>query len=151
MNAINPPPDTLPAPDACPRPDAADSGPIVDVYRNLNTGGLSGRAVSGPARGRVIWHAQTVLIRNAHFRVQPGGQARARRERQRNVHAFVRGHAAPDADVTPFLGDPALTPVRYNPFDLDGFATPSGLIVTTAVLVVISGGVMRAQLSRPID
>ena len=67
----------------------------VYVYRNLHQDTWSLRA-----RGRVIAHEDTVVLLNAEFRVGEKSRQRAVREKQRNVHAFVVGHAG-RADIYP--------------------------------------------------
>jgi hypothetical protein len=73
----------------------------VECYFNLRTHLWSVRALEGPDAGRVIGHAEKVLIRYARFVVQPAGRERVRREGVKNVHAFVRGelHGARWMDV----------------------------------------------------
>jgi hypothetical protein len=63
----------------------------VRVHRNLRTGGWSVlRYVR--SRGWLLWkHADFVELADATWRVSEAGQARARREARRNVHAFTEG------------------------------------------------------------
>ena len=118
---------------------------VCDVYRNLNKGGLSAKAVSGENRGRVVERAGTALVEGATFRVQRAGLMRARREGQRNVHAFVRGEASMGADVRHVFEHPDAVPVRYNPFLADHFVrADNGEPVTEARVVGISEGRMAA-------
>jgi hypothetical protein len=63
----------------------------VEVYFNLHNHLWSVRALSGRDKGRVIGHASKVMIRDARFAVQAAGRAKVLKERQKNVHAFVRG------------------------------------------------------------
>ena len=114
---------------------------VRDVYRNLNKGGLSAKAVTGEHRGRVVERASTALVENATFRVQRGGLTRARREGQRNVHAFVRGEAVMGADVDSLFDLPEAVRVTYNPFKMDGFSrVDTGEIVESAPLAAIRDG-----------
>ncbi len=90
----------------------------MDVHRNLNKGGWS---VLG--HGDHVTHRHYVLMVNVRWIVQPGGQSRARREGQRNVHAFARGTI-----VTAYHGSlpneqdlSGLVEVTYNPFQNDTF------------------------------
>lgn len=66
-------------------------GLLVDVYRNLHKHCWSVRAACGSHRGRVIGHANSVLLRHCTFHVSEGGRLRAVREGRKNVHAHVRG------------------------------------------------------------
>jgi hypothetical protein len=58
----------------------------VEVYWNLHK-----RTFSVRRRGRVLMHADDVVLRDARFVVQPAGWERSVRERRRRVHAYVRG------------------------------------------------------------
>jgi hypothetical protein len=63
----------------------------VEAYYNLKTKTPSVRALEGNDKGRVISHPTLVAIRDASFVVQEDGRQRVIREKQKNVHAFVRG------------------------------------------------------------
>ena len=58
----------------------------VKVYRNLHKG-----CYSIQVKGRVVAHADEILIREPVFRVQPAGRKRVLRTKKKNVHAFVVG------------------------------------------------------------
>lgn len=60
----------------------------VDVYRNLNKSGVW---YSIRQDGRVIAHAQTVVLINVKFVVGEAGRQRVLKTGRRNVHAFARG------------------------------------------------------------
>ena len=94
-------------------------GLAVDVYRNLNDECYSVRAREGDDKGRVIAHADRVLVRDAEFAVQPGGRQRVREEERKNVHAFVRGTLSTAAEC-PFDGGIEVT---YDPYEYDYFVT----------------------------
>ena len=61
---------------------------VVDVYRNLRTGGWS---VRDPKTRLVVDHAVALVLHDVVFRVSVASRERARREGRRNVHAFARG------------------------------------------------------------
>mgnify|MGYP000913145528 CR=1 FL=1 len=84
----------------------------VDVYRNLNRDMWSICAVDGPHKGKVIGHADELVMLRAVFRVSEKSRQRALREGVRNVHAKVRG-ALVTSPVA--LHDGPFTWVRYNP------------------------------------
>ena len=63
----------------------------VSVYKNLTKGLFSIRACGGPAKGRVIAHADKVALVGVGFHVGKLGQAEVRRTGHKNVHAFVTG------------------------------------------------------------
>lgn len=61
----------------------------VYVHRNLNRG-----CWSVLKQGKLQGHRHRMTLRDAEFRVRPGGFARMQREGIRNVHAFVVGDAS---------------------------------------------------------
>lgn len=71
----------------------------VSVYFNLHKKLFSVRAEDGPAKGRVIAHADRVLMHFCNMVVSQAGNARVRREGRKNVHAFIRG------ELSMFSGD----------------------------------------------
>ncbi len=88
------------------------SGDIVEVYKNLHTGLWS---VRDPRTKRVIGHTDQIFLREVDFTVQRGGRDRARRDKQRNVHAWVRGR------VTTKPGKGQAHEFTYNPFIYNSF------------------------------
>jgi len=62
------------------------TGVRVEAYYNLHKRCLSYR----PMGGRVA-HAQTMILNDVRFVVQPAGRERVIREGKKNAHAFVRG------------------------------------------------------------
>ena len=81
----------------------------VFVYRNLHRDCFSIRH-----RGRVIDHADSVVLAEATFSVGPKGRERVIREGRKNVHAGVRGELVNETlDLT--------TEVCYNPYKRDHF------------------------------
>lgn len=58
----------------------------VEVYWNLHKHQYSIRS-----KGRVIMHADKVMLRDAKFVVQPAGRERVLATGQKSIHAFVRG------------------------------------------------------------
>ncbi|RWM84294.1 hypothetical protein [Mesorhizobium sp.] len=88
----------------------------VEVYWNFNRKCYSVRALEGPSKGRVIGHRERVNIHNAKFVVRKAGRDRVRREKRKNVHAFVRG----DLDCLGVLDEPTVG-VGYNPYQWDSF------------------------------
>jgi hypothetical protein len=85
----------------------------IQVYRNLNKDCWSARQ-----SGSTVEHFDTILLMDCTYHVQKGGLQRARREKQRNVHAYVKGYMK--------MGDKRLRKVKgyrvsYNPFKKDFF------------------------------
>lgn len=82
----------------------------VEVYWNLHKNLWSVRH-----KGIVIQHTDTVFIKDAKFVVQPSGNAKVRKTKRKNVHAFVRGTL-----TEPFkIKD--LKSIRYNPYKYTTF------------------------------
>jgi len=61
------------------------------VYFNLHKRCWSIRAQSGPEKGRVVAHADTVLLDGCTFKVGEAGRQRVIREGRKNVHAGCVG------------------------------------------------------------
>jgi hypothetical protein len=97
----------------------------VEVYWNLHKHVWSVRSCK---TGRVIAHAERVVLRDVSWTVQPAGNRRVRETGRKNVHAFGRGTlAALDGVMWQRLDVPVpkaidagargrLEPVRYNPY-----------------------------------
>ena len=87
----------------------------VDVYRNLhkNTWSIRSRTT-----GRVMVHADRMVVKNVKFVVQPAGRQRLLDEERKNVHAFVRGTLSPIS--TDMLTQVAFNvQIKYNPYILE--------------------------------
>lgn len=63
----------------------------VFVYFNLRKKVWSIKALSGPKKGKVIAHANEVVIQDPEFRVSEAGRQRVLRQKRKNVHAGVAG------------------------------------------------------------
>jgi hypothetical protein len=92
----------------------------VDIYWNLNEDCYSIRSREPETRGRVVGHADEVVVEDAEFVVQPAGHAEVLRTGQKNVHAFIRGRLT---DIRPPAPNDA-TPVTYKPDVADYFFIP---------------------------
>ena len=88
----------------------------VQVYWNLHKKCWSVVALEGERKGRVVSHADKVLIEDATFAVQPAGRARVHREGRKNVHAFVRG-----TWLSALCQGASRRAVTYNPYKYDTF------------------------------
>lgn len=64
----------------------------VDVYYNINKECLSIKSRGGSDKGKVITHCHAVVVESPRYIVQPAGNKRVRKEKRKNVHAFVRGY-----------------------------------------------------------
>lgn len=87
----------------------------VFVYRNLHKNCFSCKSIK---TGRVIHHADSVLLYDAKFVVSEKGRQRVIKEKRKNVHAGVRGKLVTidkDIDEQGMLG------VTYDPYSYDSF------------------------------
>lgn len=87
-------------------------GAKVDVYWNLNKKKWSVRH-----KGIVVSHEDNIYIQNAKFVVQPAGNAKVRKNKQKNVHAFVRGIISDNFSLN------NLNRIKYNPYKYKSFVT----------------------------
>jgi len=100
--------------------DISDSplGKRVKVYYNLNK-----HTFSVTYKSLVILHADYVKLNDVEFKVRPGGKERVRKEKSKNVHAFVIGNLIDYCEFpcenlpTDSLGNV----VTYNPYKYDTF------------------------------
>jgi len=114
------------------------------VYFNLHRKCYSIKALEGRYKGRVVAHADRVLLRDVTFKVSEAGRQRVLQEKRKNVHAGVVG------SLEAFDGDARIEcfrlfsgwdkedvryaryataegqPVTYNPYRWDSFVTTDG-------------------------
>ena len=84
----------------------------VDVYFNLHKKTWSVRQA-----GKVVGHTDQIHIKNAQYVVSQKGNERVRREKKKNVHAFVRGYV----DTLPYMLADDIKLVSYNPYKNNSF------------------------------
>jgi hypothetical protein len=80
----------------------------VKVYWNLHK-----QRYSVSQNNIVVWHAPFVELKDVTFHVQPAGNAKVRKEKRKNVHAYVKGtpyHLAAYFEA----GEAGM--VKYNPY-----------------------------------
>lgn len=99
------------------------------IYRNLNGQCWSGRAVDGRFAGKVCFHADSIALYDAIFKVNMRGRDRVLATGRKNVHAGVIGVLAPDHDWLAMADEYLDTEVSYNPrrcgvFTVAGKFTP---------------------------
>lgn len=111
-------------------------GNKVEVYRNLHK-----KCWSVRNKGRIVAHVDKIVLKDCQFVVQPAGNARARREQRKNVHAFVRGYVSSVEECnasTPSLG---YFEVHYNPYQNTTFVDELGNVLTSAKWVDIDDSI----------
>jgi hypothetical protein len=92
-------------------------GEKVMVYYNLHK-----HTFSVQKNGIVVFHADYLKLKDVEFRVRVGGKEKVRKEKSKNVHAFVIGILEdfcefPCEDMTEPVGEI----VTYNPYLYDSF------------------------------
>jgi hypothetical protein len=132
----------------------------VIVYCNTKRRLLSVKALEGSCKGRVVMHAERLLVRNAEFRVSQAGRERVVRTQRKSVHAGIVGEVEAiwgaslrdDLDnntikelgigkpFRPFDGES----VRYNPYETETFVSGEKP-VHRAARVLLDGCTMLAQ------
>ena len=102
----------------------------VSVYRNLHNGLISIKSASS---GLVLGHAKSVDIAWADFVVNEAGRQRVLKDRQKNVHAYVKGLLLNTIGFKPYKGRSLgpvygaldtihkVTIVSYNPYKAPHF------------------------------
>jgi len=89
-----------------------DKNKKVEVYFNLHK-----KCWSVRQSGRPVIHTDFIEIKDPQFVVQQGGNARVRREKKKNVHAFVRGYLTKRVSIFP----KKQKLVTYNPYKHTSF------------------------------
>ena len=119
-------------------------GDSIRGYRDLsskNSELFSIQAKGGKLSGKVLDHSVSVRIDNAVFNVRAGGQARARKEKRRNVHAFVEGTLSKVLKGEKALLSSEWVEVTYNPFHTDTFIEKTtGRAVVSADIAILQTG-----------
>ncbi len=102
----------------------------VRVYRNLHNGLWSIKIMEGTLKGRVVAHAEKVMLLNASQKVYEAGRQRVIKEKAKNVHAFIEGQMIIDADL---FNRVKLTrtnkkSISYNPYYKPYFYLKDGFV-----------------------
>ena len=84
----------------------------IEVYFNLHKKTWSVRQ-----SGRVVGHTDYIQVKNPQYVVSQKGNERVRREKKKNVHAFVRGYIT---DSLPLFAKQQKF-VSYNPYKNSSF------------------------------
>ena len=89
-----------------------DPNKKIEVYFNLHKKTWSVRQ-----SGRVVGHTDYIQVKNPQYVVSQKGNERVRREKKKNVHAFVRGYIT---DSLPLFAKQQKF-VSYNPYKNSSF------------------------------
>jgi hypothetical protein len=96
----------------------------VRVYRNLHRKMYSIQTYIKGKGWRVTGHAESVTLANANFVVNDAGRERVRREKRKNVHAYVIGTLTTLPD--PYSFQDCANRVSYDPYEMDSFEMDNG-------------------------
>ena len=89
-----------------------DPNKKIEVYFNLHKKTWSVRQ-----SGRVVGHTNYIQVKNPQYVVNQKGNERVRREKKKNVHAFVRGYVT---ESLPYMPNRQKF-VSYNPYKNNSF------------------------------
>jgi hypothetical protein len=90
-----------------------DESKPIKVYFNLHK-----RQFSIMQGGLVVQHLFYLDMQDVTFHVQPAGNAKVRREKKKNVHAYVKGMLAPDYRYRNLT---RIGYITYNPYKYQTF------------------------------
>ena len=100
-------------------------------YRNLNKPGVTWSVVNSNT-GLVDQYANKIILENVNFKISKAGQLRVRKEKRKNVHAFVIGNI-----ITDMPYNLKLVRATYNPYIDDGFHLINGTTTLTSARYVV--------------
>jgi hypothetical protein len=87
----------------------------VEVYRNLHKNCYSVRV----PHGKVVAHLSEVVLNDCKLAVQQARKMKVRRQKRKNVHAFIRGYFSMRPAVVTSLY--SMEVVTYDPYIDDSF------------------------------
>lgn len=118
----------------------------VFAYRNLRR-----KCWSIRLRGRVVGHANRVVLRDCELRVSEAGRQRVLRDRQKNVHAGVWGILCWAEEGEPKLGEgrvqinkAAIVRATYDPYTMPSFRLLDGTPIHRTKVAYFSSGLFVA-------
>jgi hypothetical protein len=89
----------------------------VAVYYNLHKHTFSLQSRNKEDYGRVIEHAEHVILKNANYVVRTSGRNKVLQEKKKNVHAYVVGEVV-EGITGPRYQEKTVT---YNPYKAKSF------------------------------
>lgn len=111
----------------------------VQVYWNVRR-----KAWSVRHEGRVIAHETIMKLEDCRFVVQPAGRERVRKEKRKNVHAYISGEWTPPGDEGVEV-DLRGTPVTYNPYNDETFVQEGKPIHEAPHVHLTTGGSWQTE------
>lgn len=123
----------------------------VEIYRNLHGGGTKKYSIR--QKGLVVGHTNQIIIFEAEFKVSKNGQNKVRKNKRKNVHAFVSGIVCKRGGMGTTAADKRGLPAKitYNPYKDDYFMcknlTTKSFPVKGAMCVILNqDGVSAAYI-----
>ena len=107
----------------------------VFAYRNLHRQCWSVKALEGPLKGRVIYHANDLTLGWCDFKVSQAGRQRVLSEQKKNVHAGVVGYLTECGEIATD-GIDLDVPITYNPYKYDSFVDARCEVPVSSALFV---------------
>ena len=108
----------------------------VNVYFNLHK-----KIWSVRQSGKVVGHIDKIFLKYVKWRLSPDGNAKVRREKRKNVHAYASGYIC-DIKDTPNIPN-TISRITYNPYKHETFVYVDNgkpcLQSDYAELVVVNG------------
>lgn len=116
---------------------------LVHVYYNLNK-----KMFSIKMGTKVIAHSDSLVLKNAIFKVSQRGWERVQKTGVRNVHAGVTGELIFNPEEFP--EKLPKEKIRYNPFKSSNFLKENGEPIIKADVVLFKNGRCYANFLQPI-
>lgn len=110
----------------------------VKVYRNLNRKGVWFSVCQG---GRVVGHAEGLILQDVTFHVNEAGRQRVIATGRKNVHAWARGTLIGSGMGTCLDRKPDGPKIRYNPKEAPTFKWMDHDIKGAVVVILRAEGV----------
>ena len=120
----------------------------IEIYRNLHK-----KCFSIRKNGKVVDYLrddQELHLMDVKFRVQPAGREKVRREKKKNVHAYVKGTVGPLGGLQrKKLLSYCFQTATYDPYTMDTFQTfPDGSPIYEAPHVIFRKGKLYVSRNR---
>jgi hypothetical protein len=118
-----------------------EAGQEIRIYRNIRKNVFS---IQDKKMRRLIGYGNNILLHNVKMCVSKSGQQRVRREKQKNIHAFIIGTYINCVDIAI---DTEWNIAYYNPYTTDSFINlKTNEQIHEARLCYLSNGVCYFKL-----
>lgn len=114
----------------------------VCVYRNLNCPKGQNKKYSIKQNSLVIGHTNELILWNVEFKVSKSGRTRVLKEKQKNVHAYVKGMVSQSTDEPDLVFDKKII---YNPYLSENFLCQDEIINKAPCVKFTNNGVYLGE------